>query len=144
MNNLKPNEQTAFSGANEKPASGSAEQRGEPRLHPPILSALVEARNDRQIVTVFDLSRTGARIINAPPGLEVGDSLRLAALLHGYDTFTAPCTVVHLKGNEAHSEAGVRFGDLTADESRALAAYLRERQAIEFEAGVEMEIESAA
>ncbi len=110
----------------EAPARCS-EQRGERRHYPRVLSAILQTEQDRVVVTVSDLSLSGARIWNAPPCLMAGDTLTLSALLHGRNTLTVPCTVIHIRGNEAHLEVGVRFDDIQPAEWRALSCYLHLR-----------------
>ena len=107
----------------------SPDRRRHPRYCPTILSAIVQDGEHRCAVTVADISRTGARIMNAPPELAVGETLHLATLLHGADAITVPCRVVHVNSNEAHAELGLRFEDMDAAGTEALDNYLQKHLA---------------
>ncbi len=86
---------------------------------------------------IEDISLSGARIVNAPPDLQVGDTLCLATLLNGSETMTVPCTIVRVEANEAHAQLGVKFEAPEASEHSALDRYLRRH--IGGEAGAEDE-----
>src|SRR5947209_7898509 len=83
------------------------ERRLQPRIYPSILSAVLDAGVQRWVVKIGDISLSGARILNAPPDLSIGDTVCLATLLNGSDTMTVPCTIVRVLGNEAYAELGV-------------------------------------
>lgn len=103
----------------------ASDRRRQPRVYPSILSAVLDAGVQRWVVMIADISLSGARILNAPPELSVGDSLCLATLLHGSDTMTIPCTIVRMEGNPAHSEIGVHFEPAAEADTSALDRYLR-------------------
>ena len=84
---------------------------------------------------IGDISLSGARILNAPPDLAVGDSLCLATLLNGCDTMTVSCTIVRVEANEAHAQLGVRFEASEATDNGALDRYLRRHIEGEAETG---------
>ena len=105
-------------------ASDTRERRQQQRVRPYVLSALLVAGDERTAVSVVDISLTGARVLNAPPGIAAGDTVTLAALLHGSDTIAVPCIVMHVTGNEASSELGVRFQPAYAAEEGALRSFI--------------------
>lgn len=113
------------------------ERRLMPRIYPSILSAVLDAGEQRWVVMIGDISLSGARILNAPPELSVGDTLCLATLLNGCDTMTVPCTVVRMEGNEAHAQLGVRFEASDSIENSPLDRYLRLHMHSNAECGVD-------
>jgi hypothetical protein len=102
------------------------ERRKKRRTRPKVLSGIVETNLVRQVVTIADLSLAGARIVNAPPCIELGEQIQLAIMIDGHAAVPFPCTVIHKKGNEAHLEIGVQFDPVDPEQSRGLAWYLRE------------------
>ena len=102
------------------------ERRKKRRTRPRVLSGIVETERVRQVVTIADLSLTGARIVNAPPCIQLGEQIQLAIMIDGHPAHPFPCTVIHKKGNEAHLEVGVRFDPVDPEQSSGLAWYLRE------------------
>ncbi|HLJ55882.1 MAG TPA: PilZ domain-containing protein [Chthonomonadaceae bacterium] len=121
--NSKQFEDGVPSGARQ--AGCGAERRGQPRVYPSTLSAVLNSGDQRWVVMIGDISLSGARILNAPPDLAVGDSLCLATLLCGTDTMTVPCTIVRVEANEAHAQIGVRFEASKVAQNEALDRYLR-------------------
>ena len=102
------------------------ERRRQRRLCPPMLSGILDVRQQKFVVTISNLSLTGAKVLNGPPGLNVGDTLRLAAMIGDRTALAFPCTVIHIKGNEAHLEIGVRFDPVDPSNSRELGWYLNQ------------------
>ena len=100
------------------------ERRRQQRVRPPVLSALLIAGDERSAVNVVDISLTGARILNAPSGVDAGELVQLAALLHGDDTIIVRAMVVHATCNEAHCELGIHFDADQAGQVRALKSYI--------------------
>jgi hypothetical protein len=102
------------------------ERRAQLRVCPPALSAILHSGGDQHVVYVGDISYTGAKIRNAPPGLTAGSTIRLATCLPDRDVITVVCTVAYVNGNEAQSEIGVRFEGTGDEDTRALISYLCE------------------
>jgi hypothetical protein len=126
---LKSLQEHAMTGAlshDAKHAEGKLERRKKRRMCPQVLSGILEAKEQRHVVTIHDLSLTGARVMNAPPFLELGDQMRLAIMIEGHAAHPFPCTVMHKNGNEAHLEIGVRFDPVDPEHSSGLEWYLRE------------------
>jgi len=109
-----------------KPVKGYPERRKKRRIRPTVLSGIMEARDQRYVVTIHDLSLIGARVMNAPPYLELGEKIWLSIMIEGQPVHPYPCTVIHKNGNEAHLEVGVRFEPLEQENSGGLEWYLRE------------------
>jgi hypothetical protein len=102
------------------------DRRGQMRLCPPVLSAILFTGEDRNVVSIADISFTGAKILNAPPGLRVGDTLQLAACLQEQERMLLLCTIAYVNGNEVQSEVGVRFENVEDADTHVLISYLRQ------------------
>jgi hypothetical protein len=100
------------------------ERRAHPRLSPSALSAILYVGEERSVVTIGDISLTGAKILNAPAGLKKGDTLKMTTCLHGHDMMTLVCNIAYVKGNAAQSVVGVRFENVEDSDTRMLVSYL--------------------
>lgn len=111
----------------EAATEGEIDERRRPvRACPKFLSAILQTGEDEQIVYIGDISYAGAKILNAPPGLKAGDTIKLATCLPGRDVMTIQCSIAYANGNEAQSDVGVRFLDTADADTRALISYLCE------------------
>ena len=102
------------------------ERRGQLRLVPDALSAILSTGQQSSVVYIEDISFEGAKIRNAPPGLVVGDVLKLITGLEGHEAIALQCRIMHIAGNMAQIEAGVRFENVEDAESCALISYLKQ------------------
>ena len=103
--------------------SNEVERRQHVRLRPEALSAMVYVGEDRWIVTVKDISRSGVKIANAPTAPSESE-VRFTACLDGHEMLDVTGRVAHSRGNFIEQFVGIEFQTLTSDQSRILQSYL--------------------
>jgi hypothetical protein len=102
-----------------------ADRRQAIRLQPEVLSAILYIGDERRVVSIGDISSTGAKIVNAPDELAQGVLFELAACPDGRDKLKVECEVVYVRGNAIERIAGVRFTRVEEEETQVLVSYLQ-------------------
>src|SRR5205823_3601765 len=83
-----------------------ADRRTHPRFATPRLTASLWIDNQEHVITVKDLSMSGARIEDAPLGIIEGQDVVLGTTFEGYGPFVVPCEIMHAEP----SSGGLRLG----------------------------------
>jgi hypothetical protein len=102
-----------------------ADRRQALRLQPEVLSAILYIGDERRVVSIGDISSSGAKIVNAPDELVQGVLFELAACPDGRDKLKVECEVVYVRGSAIDRVAGVRFTRVEEEETQVLVTYLQ-------------------
>jgi len=102
----------------------STDRRENLRLRPSALSALVFIGAEKYIVSIRDISKSGVKVVNAPPELSEGQEFSLLAGLNGPNLLQVRCRASYLLGSPARREVGAQFMDMHAEDTQQLLRYL--------------------
>jgi c-di-GMP-binding flagellar brake protein YcgR len=102
-----------------------ADRRQAIRLQPEVLSAILYIGEERRVVSIGDISSSGAKVVNAPDELAQGVRFELAACPDGRDKLKVECEVVYVRGSAIERVAGVKFTKVEEEETRVLVSYLQ-------------------
>jgi len=125
MNNERNMRAEGTSGAAVMPSapSNNAERRASLRVTPEVLSAMVIVNGERHVVSIRDISTTGARIVNVPLGLRAGDRFILVTRLEE-DMVEVNCRVAHSKESPISPVIGVEFVEVGGESTGRLLSYV--------------------
>jgi hypothetical protein len=101
-----------------------ADRRTHPRFPTPRLTASLWVDDKEHVITVKDLSMSGACVENAPTALSEGEDIVLATTFDGYGPFVVPCEIMHTEPFEGALRLGLRFMALEQDQTNILFFYL--------------------
>jgi c-di-GMP-binding flagellar brake protein YcgR len=88
--------------------TAGVERRRYLRVRPDVLSAILIVNGERYVVAIRDISTGGARIANAPLGLEVDDRIEIVARLED-EMVEVGCPVARVEENLICPTIGVEF-----------------------------------
>lgn len=77
----------------------------------------------RYIVAIRDISTGGARVVNAPHGLDVEDRVEVVARLEE-EMVDIRCRVAYVQEDLISPAAGVEFMDVDSDNTEKLLSYV--------------------
>jgi len=123
MNNERNMQPDGNGGAAVMPAAGGAERRASLRVTPEVLSAMVIVDGQRHVVSIRDISTTGARIVNVPGGLKAGDRFILVTRLED-DMVEVNCRVAHSKDSIISPVVGAEFVEVDGESTSRLLSYV--------------------
>jgi c-di-GMP-binding flagellar brake protein YcgR len=123
MNNERNMQPDGNGGAALMPVSNGAERRNSLRVTPEVLSAMVIVDGHRHVVSIRDISTTGARIVNVPAGLKSGDRFVLVTRLEE-DMVEVSCRVAHSKDSIISPVIGVEFIEVDGESTSRLLSYV--------------------
>src|SRR5258708_10932819 len=101
-----------------------ADRRTHPRFVTPQLTASLWIDDKEHVITVRDLSMSGARIEDAPDGLFEGEDVVFATTFEGYGPFVVPCEIMHTEPCAGALRIGLRFMALEQYQTNIFFFYL--------------------
>src|SRR5258708_18226644 len=101
-----------------------ADRRTHPRFATPRLTASLWIDDKEHVITVKDLSMSGACIEDAPRGVMEGEDVVLATTFEGYGPFVVPCEIMHTEPCTGAMRLGLRFMALEQEQTNILFFYL--------------------
>jgi c-di-GMP-binding flagellar brake protein YcgR len=99
------------------------ERRRNLRVRPDALSAVMTVGIARHVVSIRDISTGGAKVVNAPQGLQREDRVGLLARLDE-EMIDMRCRVAYVNEDPIRGSVGVEFLDVDSESTTKLLSYV--------------------